>query len=141
MAAGQFFSSEATPQVMVRVGNAGNVGVITISHMLFTLQGSTVGCILMEWNLKEDTQGSAATWDSYSRIDCLPEVDYQRNANITIPATYATATTVVTSTTGGVPVTNTSEVTLQTTSLSNFTTVDSSGQTTIETSSYTIPIA
>jgi len=63
MATGQLFSSKATPQVMVRVGNAGDVGVIEISDMLFTVQGSTAGCILMEWNVKEDIQGSAAMWD------------------------------------------------------------------------------
>ena len=75
MATGQFFGSKATPQVMVRVGNAGDVGIIEISDILFTVQGSTAGCVLMEWNVKEDTEGSAAMWDSYFRIDGLPAVD------------------------------------------------------------------
>jgi len=68
MATGQFFSSKATPQVMVRVGNAGDIGIVEISDMLFTVQGSTAGCILMEWNVKEETQGSVAMWDSYFRV-------------------------------------------------------------------------
>jgi len=46
MATGQFFGSNA--QVMVRVGNADDVGIIEISDMLFTVQGSTAGCVLME---------------------------------------------------------------------------------------------
>lgn len=45
---GKFFSSKATPRVMVRVGIAGVVGVIEDSDMLFAVEGSTAGCILVE---------------------------------------------------------------------------------------------
>ncbi|PKX91228.1 uncharacterized protein P174DRAFT_395178 [Aspergillus novofumigatus IBT 16806] len=53
---------------MAQVGNDGDSGVIDISEMLFTVQGSTAGAILMEWNVHESSQGSAAMWDSHFRV-------------------------------------------------------------------------
>lgn len=48
--------------------HAGDVGIIENSDMLFTVQGSTAEGILMEWNVKEETQGSVAMRDSYFRV-------------------------------------------------------------------------
>jgi hypothetical protein len=53
---------------MVQVGNEGDSGVIEISDMMFTVQGATAGCILLEWNVHESSQGSAAMWDSHFRV-------------------------------------------------------------------------
>jgi hypothetical protein len=39
-----------------------------ISDMLFTVQGPTAGAILMQWNIRETKQGSAAMWDSHFRV-------------------------------------------------------------------------
>jgi hypothetical protein len=36
--------------------------------MMFTTKGSTAGAILMEWNVHEDQQGSAAIWDVIFRV-------------------------------------------------------------------------
>ncbi|RYO82679.1 hypothetical protein DL766_008242 [Monosporascus sp. MC13-8B] len=52
---------------MARVGQPGDSGVIEISDMLFTTKEGTAGCILMEWNVHESHQGSAAIWDSHFR--------------------------------------------------------------------------
>lgn len=48
MGTGSYFQDVKNPKVMVRVGNNGDSGVIEISDMLFTVQGSTAGAILME---------------------------------------------------------------------------------------------
>ncbi|GAB7356620.1 hypothetical protein MBLNU459_g7342t1 [Dothideomycetes sp. NU459] len=67
-AAGAYFEDASNPQPVVRVGNDGDVGSVEISDMLFTVTGSTAGAILMEWNIHEDTQGSAAMWDAHFRV-------------------------------------------------------------------------
>jgi glucan 1,3-beta-glucosidase len=68
MATGSYFKNQNSPQVMVRVGIAGDSGTIEIQDMLFTVQGNTAGCILMEWNIAQSSQGSAAMWDSHFRV-------------------------------------------------------------------------
>jgi hypothetical protein len=42
--------------------------VVEISDMMLTTRGSTAGAILMEWNVHEDQQGSAAIWDVIFRV-------------------------------------------------------------------------
>ena len=66
--AGFFFSDMTNPQVMVQVGNKGEVGSMEIVEMLFSVQGNTAGAILMEWNVAAESQGSAAMWDSHLRV-------------------------------------------------------------------------
>ncbi|KAL2827770.1 pectate lyase superfamily protein-domain-containing protein [Aspergillus cavernicola] len=68
MGTGSFFEDAENPQVMVQVGNEGDSGVIEISDMMFTVQGPTAGALLMEWNVHESSQGSAAMWDSHFRV-------------------------------------------------------------------------
>lgn len=68
MATGEYFGDEFQPQVMVRVGQKGGNGVVEISDMLFATRVGTIGCILMEWNIHESQQGSAAIWDSHFRV-------------------------------------------------------------------------
>ena len=68
MAVGSFFEDESAPQVMVQVGNAGDSGIIEVFGMLWTVKGPTKGCILVQWNVHESTQGSAAMWDSHFRV-------------------------------------------------------------------------
>ncbi|KAK3689920.1 pectate lyase superfamily protein-domain-containing protein [Podospora appendiculata] len=65
---GSYFGDANNPKVMVKVGNKGDSGVIEISDMLFTVKGPTAGAILMEWNVHESSQGSAAMWDSHFRV-------------------------------------------------------------------------
>ncbi|KAH7419223.1 putative glucan 1,3-beta-glucosidase precursor [Cadophora sp. MPI-SDFR-AT-0126] len=68
MGTGDFFSDENNPQVMIRVGKSGDSGIVEISDMLFSVKGPTRGAIMMEWNVHESTQGSAAMWDSHFRV-------------------------------------------------------------------------
>jgi hypothetical protein len=65
---GFYFSDLNNPQVMVRVGNKGDVGTMEIVEMLFSVKGATAGAILMEWNVAADSQGSAGMWDSHFRV-------------------------------------------------------------------------
>lgn len=50
------------PRAMVKVGNEGDVGVIEVQDLLFTATGPTAGVILVEWNIAQFGQGSAAMW-------------------------------------------------------------------------------
>ncbi|KAF6813967.1 glucan 1,3-beta-glucosidase [Colletotrichum plurivorum] len=77
MGTGSYFQDEANPKVMVQVGNKGDSGVIEISDMMFTVKGPTAGCILMQWNVHESSQGSAAMWDSHFRVGGAAGTDLQ----------------------------------------------------------------
>ncbi|RYP18793.1 hypothetical protein DL765_003728 [Monosporascus sp. GIB2] len=69
MGTGSFFEDSSNPQVMVQVGEKGDTGSLEIVDMLFTVKGPTAGAILMVWNVRGDTQGSAGMWDSHFRVD------------------------------------------------------------------------
>ncbi|CAG8018440.1 unnamed protein product [Penicillium nalgiovense] len=68
MATGKKFEDIDNPHVAVQVGVEGDVGIVEIQDMLFTVSGPTAGAILVEWNVAESVQGSAAMWDSHIRI-------------------------------------------------------------------------
>ncbi|KAK3689192.1 pectin lyase fold/virulence factor [Podospora appendiculata] len=65
---GYYFGDMQHPQVVVQVGNKGDIGTMEIVEMLFSVKGSTAGAILMEWNTAAVTQGAAAMWDSHFRV-------------------------------------------------------------------------
>ncbi|GAB1197984.1 hypothetical protein APSETT444_007290 [Aspergillus pseudonomiae] len=68
MGTGSTFEDVENPTVIVQVGDKGDQGVIEITDMLFTVKGATAGAVLMEWNVHESTQGSAAMWDTHFRV-------------------------------------------------------------------------
>ncbi|KAK2846374.1 hypothetical protein FQN49_005788 [Arthroderma sp. PD_2] len=68
MATGPKFENELRPEVAVQVAKPGEAGIIEIQDMMFTVSGATAGAILMEWNARETTRGSAAIWDSHFRV-------------------------------------------------------------------------
>ncbi|KAI0542146.1 pectate lyase superfamily protein-domain-containing protein [Xylaria digitata] len=68
MGRGARFQDISDPHVMVRVGTTGSTGLMEISDMLFTVSGPTAGAILMEWNIAQSSQGSAAMWDAHIRV-------------------------------------------------------------------------
>ncbi|KAF3925329.1 hypothetical protein ABW20_dc0108892 [Dactylellina cionopaga] len=68
MGSGSYFGDAENPKVMIKVGNPGESGVIEIQDMIFTTTGATPGAIIMEWNVKQSSQGSAAMWDTHVRI-------------------------------------------------------------------------
>lgn len=78
MATGPYFADALNPKVMVQVGKSGDVGSIEISNMLYTTRGPTAGAVLVEWNVKADSQGSAAMWDSHFRVGGALGTDLQK---------------------------------------------------------------
>jgi glucan 1,3-beta-glucosidase len=66
VASGSAYSNMNSPQVMIKVGNAGDVGNIEIQDVLFTVKGATQGAVLLEWNAKAATQGSVAMWGMHT---------------------------------------------------------------------------
>ena len=62
MAKGAKFHNEIDPRVMVKVGQPGDVDVVEIQDMLFTVSGNTAGAVLMEWNVHELSQGLSGLW-------------------------------------------------------------------------------
>jgi len=66
MAVGEAFGDANRPKVAVRVGERGDVGVVEIQGIMFTVRGETVGAVLVEWNVHEGGQGWAGLWGVYS---------------------------------------------------------------------------
>ncbi|KAL3483769.1 pectate lyase superfamily protein-domain-containing protein [Aspergillus germanicus] len=69
MGNGSNFQNELEPRAVIKVGEPGDVGIVEIQDMLFTVSGNTAGAVLMEWNVHESTQGSAGLWDSHFRME------------------------------------------------------------------------
>jgi len=57
-ATGAYFGDMKKPQVVIKVGNAGDVGTLEITDMIFSVKGPTAGAIMVEWNVKESSQGA-----------------------------------------------------------------------------------
>ncbi|KAK6519258.1 hypothetical protein TWF281_003094 [Arthrobotrys megalospora] len=68
MATGPNFQDMKKPYVAVRVGQVGDVGDIEITDIMFTTRGPTAGAVLVEWNVKAASQGSAGMWDCVIRV-------------------------------------------------------------------------
>ncbi|GAO14610.1 hypothetical protein UVI_02009380 [Ustilaginoidea virens] len=62
VAKGKYFEDASNPLPAVAVGNYGETGSMEIQDLLLTVQGPTAGAVLMEWNIAQDIQGSAAMW-------------------------------------------------------------------------------
>lgn len=53
---------------MIKVGTTGLVGDVEMQDLIFTNRGPTSGLIVVEWNIKAASPGSAALWDCHVRI-------------------------------------------------------------------------
>ena len=47
-------------RAVVKVGNVGDVGSVEIQDLIFTVKGKAAGAIVLQWNVHEASQGSAA---------------------------------------------------------------------------------
>jgi hypothetical protein len=65
MGKGPNFQDASRPRPVVQVGARGDVGVIEIQDMVFTVSGPTAGAVLVEWNTHESSQGSAGLWGEF----------------------------------------------------------------------------
>jgi hypothetical protein len=66
MATGPKFQDERNPRVAVQVGRSGDIGIIEIQSLMFTVSGPTAGVVLLEWNVHESSQGSAGMWGTFN---------------------------------------------------------------------------
>lgn len=70
MADGAAFKNMANPTPVFKVGNAGDVGYVEITELLFQTRGPQPGAIMMEWNSRDPAgqQGVNGIWDVHFRI-------------------------------------------------------------------------
>ncbi|KAL3428439.1 Glucan 1,3-beta-glucosidase 2 [Phlyctema vagabunda] len=62
------FKDQANPKPVFQVGQPGDVGSVEISDIIFETLGPQAGAILVEWNVAEESQGSAGMWDVHFRV-------------------------------------------------------------------------
>ncbi|KAJ7030627.1 exo-beta-1,3-glucanase, partial [Mycena alexandri] len=65
---GAAFQDMNYPQPVVRVGAPGSSGLVEITDIIFSTIGPAGGAIVVEWNVKQTTQGGAGMWDSHIRL-------------------------------------------------------------------------
>ncbi|KAJ7084946.1 exo-beta-1,3-glucanase [Mycena epipterygia] len=65
---GSTFQDMNNPQPVVQVGAPGSSGVVEITDIIFSTIGPAGGAIVVEWNVKQTTQGGAGMWDSHIRL-------------------------------------------------------------------------
>ena len=53
---------------MLKVGDEGSVGDVEMQDLLFTNRGATAGLVLVEWNIKARSPGSAGLWGMLHRV-------------------------------------------------------------------------
>ncbi|KAJ7722998.1 exo-beta-1,3-glucanase [Mycena maculata] len=65
---GAAFQNINSPQPVVQVGAPGSSGLLEITDIIFSTIGPSGGAIVVEWNVKQTTQGGAGMWDSHIRL-------------------------------------------------------------------------
>lgn len=68
MASGPSFQDERNPKPVFQVGQPGDVGAVEISDIMFATIGAQPGATLVEWNVRDSSQGSNGMWDVHWRI-------------------------------------------------------------------------
>ncbi len=69
VASGSYFENAADPKVFIQVGSSdGVVGDVEMQDLIFTNRGPTAGLILVQWNVRASSPGSAGLWDCHARI-------------------------------------------------------------------------
>ena len=85
MAHGKAFSDEKNPIPVFQVGQPGDKGNVEITDVLFSTKGPAPGAIMMEWNIAEETQGSAAMFDVPFRIGGAAGTELQSDTCMKTP--------------------------------------------------------
>lgn len=67
MAAGEYFSDISNPKSVIQVGLPGQSGQIEWSNMVVSTQGSTIGAILIEYNLASSAENPSGYGSAYPR--------------------------------------------------------------------------
>ncbi|EZF32283.1 hypothetical protein H109_00915 [Trichophyton interdigitale MR816] len=90
MATGKAFSDMKNPIPMLQVGQPGDKGNVELSEFIVTTKGPAPGCILVEWNVAEETQGSVGMWDVHFRVGGFAGTDLQSNTCAKTPNSTTT---------------------------------------------------
>ncbi|KAG7117994.1 Glucan 1 like protein [Verticillium longisporum] len=77
MGQGAKFQNANAPYPVVKVGNPGQSGAVELQDLMFTVRGKTAGAIVLQWNIKESSKGSAAMWDVHVRVGGAAGSDLQ----------------------------------------------------------------
>ena len=77
LAAGSYFSSQSTPQVVLEIGKSGDSGSVELSDVIVATQGATAGAILLEYNLASPSGTPSGLWDVHTRIGGFAGSDLQ----------------------------------------------------------------
>jgi glucan 1,3-beta-glucosidase len=81
---------------MFRVGQPGDKGAVEMSDLIFETTGPAPGCVLVEWNVAESSQGAPGMWDVRFRIGGSAGTQLQsntcaKNPSVTAPASIKCA--------------------------------------------------
>ncbi|KAJ3225503.1 hypothetical protein HDU78_010638, partial [Chytriomyces hyalinus] len=68
LAKGTAFQNPAAPVPVFQVGNAGDVGSVEISDLMFETSGPQPGAILIQFNMKPSSPGATGMWDVHGRV-------------------------------------------------------------------------
>jgi hypothetical protein len=63
-----FFQDQMNPRPVLQVGTPGQQGNVEISDLMFATKGAQPGAILVQWNIRQGSQGGAGMWDSHFRV-------------------------------------------------------------------------
>lgn len=66
LASGSYYTNINAPEVVVRIGTAGQTGSVELSDFIVAGQGATAGAIMFEYNLVSSTP--SGMWDVHTRI-------------------------------------------------------------------------
>lgn len=88
------FNDQTNPKAVFQVGQVGDTGSVEMSDMIFETIGPQAGAVMIEWNVKEASQGSAGMWDVHVRIGGSAGTELQsdkcsKNPKVTAPANEA----------------------------------------------------
>ncbi|WFD32996.1 hypothetical protein MSPP1_004053 [Malassezia sp. CBS 17886] len=65
---GARFNDALQPRPVIRVAHPGDRGEVTVCDLMFSTRAPAAGAIVVEWNVHESAQGSAAMFDTHIRI-------------------------------------------------------------------------
>jgi len=68
MGKGTKFQNELAPRHVVQGARHGEVGIIEIQDLLFTVHRTAAGAVAVEWNARESSPGSVGLWDTHIRV-------------------------------------------------------------------------
>lgn len=62
------FQDANNPKPVLQIGEPGDTGDVEITDIMFGSKGAQPGAILVQWNIKQGSQGSAGMWDCHFRV-------------------------------------------------------------------------